>query len=135
MSFSTDPGALRYPTDPEALELAEIAFGGPVGVRDPGLLSSAVHRPRSRMLGVEAYPGLFDKAAALLQALASNHPLVDGNKRLAWLGTVVFLHLNGVDMTDIDQDEAYRLMIEVASGELVDITVISHRLGALHDTV
>ena len=87
----------RYLTVEQALRIARAAVGGPIEVRDIGLLESAVHRPRASVLGQDAYPDLFTKAAALLHSLARNHPLVDGNKRLAWLATYVFLAKNGVD--------------------------------------
>lgn len=117
----------------EVLDLAELACGGQqVAVRDLGLLSSAVHRPQSQMFGIEAYTDLFEKAAALLQSLAVNHPLVDGNKRMAWMCTVVFLDFNGSDMVDVDQDEAYKLVIEVAMGSLDDVGLIAQRLRSLH---
>ncbi|WP_420706212.1 type II toxin-antitoxin system death-on-curing family toxin [Streptomyces sp. NRRL B-24484] len=74
----------------ELLELAAFACRGrPAELREPGLLDSAAHRPSAGMFGVEFHPGVFDKAAALLHAVASNHPLVDGNKRTAWMGAVV----------------------------------------------
>ncbi|MEU9300422.1 type II toxin-antitoxin system death-on-curing family toxin [Streptomyces sp. NPDC048269] len=120
----------------EALDLAELAMAGQhVAVRDLGLLSSAVHRPQSQMFGVEAYTDLFEKAAALLQSLAVNYPLVDGNKPMAWMCTVVFLDVNGTDMVDVDQDEAYKLVIEVATGSLEDVAQIARRLRALHETM
>ncbi|MFE0423051.1 type II toxin-antitoxin system death-on-curing family toxin [Streptomyces sp. NPDC058953] len=121
----------RLLTEAEAGDLAEIGFGGPVGVRDAGLLASAVHRPGARMYGVEAYPDTFGKAAALLHALAVNHPLVDGNKRMAWLSTAVFLHLNGEDMRDVDQDAAYDLVVGVASGTVAEMPEIAVRLREL----
>ncbi|MFB6501837.1 MULTISPECIES: type II toxin-antitoxin system death-on-curing family toxin [unclassified Streptomyces] len=125
---------MKYLTVQEVLDLAELACGGQqVAVRDLGLLSSAVHRPQSAMFGVEAYTDLFQKAAALLQSLAVNHPLVDGNKRMAWMSTVVFLDFNGTEMLDVDQDEAYKLVIEVAMGSLEDVDRIAERLRALHD--
>ena len=77
----------RYLTIEQALVIARYAVGGPVQVRDLGLLDAAVHRPRAGMFGQDAYPDVFTKAAALLHSLAANHPLVDGNKRLAWLAT------------------------------------------------
>ncbi|MFE7130764.1 type II toxin-antitoxin system death-on-curing family toxin [Streptomyces sp. NPDC057638] len=123
---------MKYLTVQEALDLAEIACGGQVTVRDLGLLSSAVHRPQSQMFRIEAYADLFEKAASLLQSLAINHPLVDGNKRMAWMCTVVFLDVNGTDMAGVDQDDAYKLVIDVATGELEDITLIAHRLRGLH---
>ncbi|MET7869293.1 type II toxin-antitoxin system death-on-curing family toxin [Streptomyces cyaneofuscatus] len=127
---------MKYLTVQEVLDLAELACGGQqVAVRDLGLLSSAVHRPQSQMFGVEAYTDLFQKAAGLLQSLAVNHPLVDGNKRMAWMSTVVFLDINGADMVEVDQDEAYKLVIEVAMGSLEDVDQIARRLRALHDAM
>lgn len=124
---------MKYLTVQEVLDLAELACGGQrVAVRDLGLLSSAVHRPQSQMFGIEAYTDLFEKAAALLQSLAVNHPLVDGNKRMAWMCTVVFLDFNGSDMVEVDQDEAYKLVIEVAMGSLEDVGLIAQRLRSLH---
>lgn len=75
---------------------------------------------------MDAYPTIAIKAAALLHSLASNHPLVDGNKRLAWLATVVFLDLNGLE-AKVSDDEAFDVVWEVASGES-DLAVISARL-------
>lgn len=125
---------MKYLTVQEVLDLAELACEGQqVAVRDLGLLSSAVHRPQSAMFGVEAYTDLFQKAAALLQSLAVNRPLVDGNKRMAWMSTVVFLDFNGTEMLDVDQDGAYKLVIEVAMGGLEDVDRIADRLRALHD--
>ena len=74
-----------------------------------------MHRPRASVLGQDAYPDLLTKAAALMQSLARNHPLVDGNKRLAWLATYVFCAKNGVEL-DPGDDEAYDLVIAVATG-------------------
>ncbi|MGY1500429.1 type II toxin-antitoxin system death-on-curing family toxin [Streptomyces sp. QTS52] len=128
---------MKYLTVQEVLDLAELACGEQtqVAVRDLGLLSSAVHRPQSQMFGVEAYTDLFEKAAALLQSLAVNHPLVDGNKRMAWMSTVVFLDFNGTEMLDVDQDEAYKLVIEVAAGTLEDVALIARRLRTLHEAM
>lgn len=109
--------------------------GQQVAVRDLGLLSSAAHRPQSQMFGVEAYTDLFEKAGALLQSLAVNHPLVDGNKRMAWMCTVVFLDFNGTEMVDVDQDESYKLVIEVAVGSLEDVAQIARRLRELHEAM
>ncbi|MFJ9902763.1 type II toxin-antitoxin system death-on-curing family toxin [Streptomyces sp. NPDC101152] len=125
---------MKYLTVQEVLDLAELACGEQeIAVRDLGLLSSAVHRPQSQVFGVEAYTEFFEKAAALLHSLAVNHPLVDGNKRMAWMCTVVFLDFNGTEMVGVDQDEAYKLVIEVASGALDDVGAIAGRLRALHD--
>lgn len=127
---------MKYLAAQEVLDLAELACEGQqVAVRDLGLLSSAVHRPQSAMFGVEASTDLFQKAAALLQSLAVHRPLVDGNKRMAWMSTVVFLDFNGTEMLDVDQDEAYKLVIEVAMGGLEDVDRIADRLRALRDAM
>ena len=76
----------------DLLGLVRALSAGPV--RDVGLLDSAAGRPRSSAFGADAYPSLALKAAALLHSLARNHALVDGNKRIAWLSTVVFLDIN-----------------------------------------
>ncbi|UNO41790.1 type II toxin-antitoxin system death-on-curing family toxin [Streptomyces sp. MST-110588] len=123
---------MKYLTVQETLDLVEPACAGQkVAMRDPGLFSSAVHRPGSRMYGVQAYPGPFEKAAALLQSMAVNHPLVDGNKRTAWLSTAVFLAVNGIDMLEIDQDAAYDLVVAVAAGRTGDVGEIADGLRAL----
>jgi death-on-curing protein len=114
-------------TTEQALRIARRAVGAPIEVRDLGLLHAAVHRPRASVLGEDAYPDLFTKAAALLHSLARNHPLVDGNKRLAWLATYVFCAKNGVEL-DPSDDDAYDLVIEVATGELDEVSVIALRL-------
>ncbi|PVE13808.1 type II toxin-antitoxin system death-on-curing family toxin [Streptomyces scopuliridis] len=103
-----------------------------VVVRDVGLLESAVHRPSAAMFGQEAYPDLFDKAAALLQSLAINHPLFDGNKRTAWLSCVTFLAMNDVQLRP-DIDAAERLVIAVATGQMDEVKAISEGLRELLD--
>ena len=64
-------------------------------VRDPGLLESALARPRASVFGEDAYQGIDLKAAALLQSLVKNPALVDGNKRIGWAATLLFLNING----------------------------------------
>ncbi len=108
----------------DLLGLVRALRTGPV--RDVGLLDSAAARPRSHVFGQEAYPTLSLKAAALLHSLARNHPLVDGNKRLGWLATVVFLDLNGYEPA-LGDDAAFRLVMDVAAGE-ADIEEIADRL-------
>lgn len=97
----------------DLLALAQDLGVGPV--RDLGLLESAAHRPTTSLWGQEAYPSLEQKAAALLDSLVNNLPLVDGNKRLGWLATLVFLDLNGV-WIEAPDDDAYELVIAVAAG-------------------
>src|SRR4051812_28985923 len=103
-----------------------------VVVRDVGLLQSAVSRPSASMFGEEAYADLFDKAAAVLQSLAVNHPLFDGNKRTAWLSCVTFLRLNGVQLMP-DIDAAERLVVGVATGDVREVPEIAKGLRALRE--
>lgn len=91
-------------------------------IRDLGLLDSAVNRPRASVFGEDAYETLNLKAAALLHSMTKNHALVDGNKRLAWLCTVVFCDLNGFT-TDLNDDGAFQLVWDIASSVEEDITV------------
>ena len=119
----------RHLTTEQALRIARLAVGAPIEVRDLGLLDAAVHRPRASVLGQDAYPDLLTKAAALLHSLARNHPLVDGNKRLAWLATYVFCAKNGVEL-DPDDDAAFDLVIAVASGSLDEVEEIARILGS-----
>ncbi|HEV7980305.1 type II toxin-antitoxin system death-on-curing family toxin [Amycolatopsis sp.] len=88
-----------------------------VVVRDWGLLDSALHRPGSTVFGDEAYPTLDLKAASLLHSLARNHPLLDGNKRLAWLATKLCYVHNGRDLRAPDSREADALIRAIASGD------------------
>ena len=116
-----------YLTLPELLHVAERTLGPEVPVRDHGLLESALARPRATVFGSDAYPSLEEKGAALLHSLARNHALVDGNKRLALAGTIAFLGVNGRRLT-LTNDEAYTLIVEVASGQLDDVVDIAARL-------
>jgi len=99
----------------DLIELARLLLGDPPSIRDLGLLGSAAARPQTTVFGEDAYPDLLLKAAALLQSLVNNHPLVDGNKRLGWLATAVFLKLNGIQATRASNDAVYDLVIWVAS--------------------
>lgn len=108
-------------------DLYTIAYGavGNYHIRDPGLLSSAVARPQATVFGTDAYPTLLSKAASLLHSIANNHPLVDGNKRLAITATMVFLARNGVDIATLDEELAYDLVIAVASSEVDEVAEIA----------
>jgi|SRR5665213_3572956 len=108
----------------DVMEMVRTLDVGPV--RDVGLLDSALNRPRSSAFGEEAYSTLSLKAAALLHSMTKNHALVDGNKRLAWLSTVVFCDLNGF-APHLTDDEAFQLVWDVASTEM-DIASIAERL-------
>lgn len=122
-----------YLTAEDVLAIADLAVDDQdVVVRDAGLLESAVHRPAAAMFGQEAYPDLFDKAAALLQSLAINRPFVDGNKRTAWTSCVVFLAMNDVQLRP-DIDAAERLVIAVATGAVDEVKAISETLRELSE--
>lgn len=112
----------------DLLYLAEDIGVGPV--RDIGLLESAAMRPATTLMGVDAYPSIELKAAALFHSLVCNHALADGNKRIGWHATVVFLALNG-HRPDLTQDEAFDLTMAVASGELRDVDKIAPRLAVV----
>ncbi|MGD2178933.1 MAG: type II toxin-antitoxin system death-on-curing family toxin [Anaerolineae bacterium] len=87
--------------------------GGSSGLRDPGLLESAVARPQASFDGEELYPDLWTKAAALMQSLIKNHPFVDGNKRTAVTATAIFLELNHRRLT-ASNDEVLRFAVQMA---------------------
>ncbi|GAA1879457.1 type II toxin-antitoxin system death-on-curing family toxin [Lapillicoccus jejuensis] len=110
-----------------------VALVGDLGVgpiRDLGLLDSAAHRPQTHLYGHEAYDSLDLKAAVLLESLVGNHALVDGNKRLGWLATVVFLGLNGATVEAPD-DDAYELVMAVARGDIA-LSEITTTLAQWH---
>lgn len=96
-------------------------------VRDVGLLESAVARPQTTVMGELAYPTLELMAAALLHSVVKNHALHDGNKRLGWLMTVVFVGMNG-HRIGLTSDEAFTLTWSVADGTLRDVEDIAARL-------
>lgn len=112
----------------EALRIAEVATGGPLEIRDIGLIESALARPQASAFGEDAYPSIDEKAAALLQSLVLNHGLVDGNKRLGLACASVFLTVNGAPLDLDDKTEAYDLVIAVATSELSKIADIAARM-------
>ncbi|BCJ60031.1 type II toxin-antitoxin system death-on-curing family toxin [Micromonospora endophytica] len=121
-----------YPTLADVVRIAR-KIG--VGVRDVGLIESAVARPRTSVFGEDAYPDLWTKAAALLHSLLNNHPFVDGNKRIGWIVSVAFLLQNRAvavaQLDEVDQDVAYDLVIAVAESRLTEVDQISEGLRKL----
>ncbi len=109
----------------DLLALTDGLGAGPV--RDVGLLDSAAHRPQSEYFGTESYTSIELKAAALLHSLVKNHALIDGNKRLAFLATVVFVDLNGCRV-ELDEGEAFELVIDAAQSR-IDVPEIATRLN------
>ena len=118
-----------YLTLDELLYVAERATGGPVELRDAGLLEAAAARPRASAFGQDAYLDLHSKTAALLLSICQNHALIDGNKRLALAGTIAMLGVNGWRL-NLTNDEAYGVIISVATGELVSVEDVADVLRA-----
>ena len=116
----------RLLTLADLLFVAERTLGEFV-VRDIGLLDVATARPQSTVFGEDAYPSLELKVAALVHSVARNHALVDGNKRLALASAIATFGFNGRRLS-LTNDEAYELIIEVATGALVDVDYIAVRL-------
>lgn len=115
----------------DLVELARQLLGDPPPIRDLGLLSSAAARPQATAFGQDAYADVVTKAAALLQSIVNNHALVDGNKRLGWLATAVFLEVNGIEVAhSLSNDQVFDLVMWVAS-EAPDLVTISTRLNSL----
>jgi death on curing protein len=109
----------------DVVEMMRMLGVGPI--RDLGLLDSAVSRPRSSAFGEDAYETLSLKAAALLHSMTKNHALVDGNKRLAWLATVVFCDLNGF-APRVNDDDAFQVVWDIASSTEAELISIADRL-------
>ncbi len=115
----------------DVIGLATRLLGDPPPIGDAGLLGSAVARPQTTVGGEDAYPTLWSKAAALLQSIVDNHALVDGNKRLGWLATAVFLEINDASVAEAPNDDVVDLVMAVASsGSTVD--QIAQQLERLH---
>ncbi len=91
------------------------ATGGIDGVRDMGLVESAVNNPQATFCGEELYPTKEEKAAVLCYSLISNHAFLDGNKRIGIYAMLTFLDVNGIDL-DYEDREAVELGLGVASG-------------------
>lgn len=111
-----------YPTLSETLELHKqliIRFGGKDGVRDLGLLESALSRPQTGY-----YKSLSLQAAALLQSLTQNHAFIDGNKRIAFATTAIFLRMNGYRLK-VDADNGESFLIDEVIKKKISIEIIS----------
>ena len=119
-----------YLTLEDLIAIAGHAVACEPSMRDVGLLESAAARPRATVFGADAYPSVFEKAAALCESLVCNHALVDGNKRLGWLATWVFCDMNGIVLNP-SQEEVVDLIVSVADGTLRDVPALAARLQAL----
>jgi len=99
------------------LELA--AHGGSTGIRDAGLLESALARPKNIWAYAESTASFATLAAAYAFGISSNHPFVDGNKRTALVVSFAFLDVNGLEVT-ASQEEAYVAFLSLAAGETTE---------------
>ncbi|MBF0503286.1 MAG: type II toxin-antitoxin system death-on-curing family toxin [Candidatus Riflebacteria bacterium] len=91
-------------------------YGGAAGVRDVGLLQSAVLMPLSQFDGKFLHKGIFEMAAAYLFHLTMNHPFIDGNKRVGLVAALLFLMLNGYEVT-AEGEKLEKLVLEIIDGE------------------
>ena len=105
---------MSVPLDPEVFiqQLNRVGFV----VRDTGLLLSALGRPHTTLFGNDAYPTLSLQAAALMDSIVNNHPMVDGNKRSSWFAVNLFVELNGFEFV-VTQDDAFDFILTVATGD------------------
>ena len=110
----------------DLLHIAERVLGE-VEIHDLGLLESAAARQHATAFGRDAYPTLHEKVAALAHSIARNHALIDGNKRLALAAILSAFGVNDLRVT-VTNDEAYDLIMDIATGRLDDVASISTRL-------
>ena len=92
-------------------------YGGSSGIRDENLLDSALEQPKATYQGEYLHDSLLKMAAAYGYHLCNNHPFIDGNKRIAFVAMDTFLQKNNLEIT-ASEKEAYKMMIQVASGKL-----------------
>ncbi|WP_214626487.1 type II toxin-antitoxin system death-on-curing family toxin [Paenibacillus agaridevorans] len=90
--------------------------GEHIGVKEPGLLESAIHRPQSSVFGEDAYPTIYEKAAALFESLGQNHPFHNANIRTAFTALVIFLRYNGL-----------RFKMDTKKAEDFTVDMVNHR--------
>ena len=117
---------MRYLTVGDVIAFNQAEVGGDA-LADFGLLESAVLRPQTTIGGLDAYPSIHEKAAALMHSLIRNHPFVDGNKRTAVVATFTFYLLNGWDIRAENVD-VVGLAVDVAEGHL-DVAAIAKLLA------
>ena len=121
--------SVQFLTLDEVVEIHSVLierFGGPVGERDLGLLESALYRPQTGY-----YNSLFEMAAAMFESLIKNRPFVDGNKRVAFFSTDVFLHLNGYKF-QVEAKAAHSFLMHLFDTDCCDL---QHLLGWINDSV
>lgn len=110
----------NFLTLPEVLEIHQNQtnhYGGDAGIRDMGLLKSAIGMPSATYGGKFLHTDIFEMAAAYLFHLVKNHPFVDGNKRVGAVSALVFLVLNGFEL-DVPEDDFAEIVLDVAQGKI-----------------
>jgi death-on-curing protein len=108
----------EFPTGVEILIAAEYACGFRPILRDPGLFESCLMRPTATIFGTDAYPTVWDKAAALLHSLVTTQSFADGNKRTGWAACWLLLGLNGHHLSaQLDVEAAEKFILTIAANE------------------
>lgn len=114
----------------DVLTAGAAAVGEVLTVSDYGLLDAAVARPRATVFGIDAYPDHPSKAAALMQSLARNQALADGNKRTGWAAAWTFLYINGIQLGEFDIDDAEQFVNAVATDAAMSVDFIADKLAS-----
>ena len=122
--------SVRHLTAEEIVAVGRRAVGEHLNVRDFGLVASAAARPATVTFGLDPYPALFEKAA-LLHSLTTSHPSTDGNKRVGFAASDVFLKLNGARFAPEAEDEPFTAVMDVATHDLNDVPAIAKRIERL----
>ncbi|RMI06923.1 type II toxin-antitoxin system death-on-curing family toxin [Cellulomonas triticagri] len=112
----------------DLVAIGRAVLGGPPRIRDAGALVAAAAQPAATWDGVRLYPTMDDQAAALLVSVVSNHPFVDGNKRVGWVGARLFYGLNGSAL-HMPEDDAVALVLAVADGSVRDVPLVAGALS------
>lgn len=94
-----------------------LKYGGSYGIRDFGLLLSALEMPKAEMFGHCLHPTVFDKASAYIFHILCNHPFIDGNKRTATACGLIFLSMNGIEL-NVDWKDIEKMVLDIANGKL-----------------
>jgi len=103
-------------------------YGGSLGLRDPGLLKSAIARPFQTFGGEDLYVSPYEKAAALGESLIINHPFIDGNKRIGFLAMTALLKEEGIDL-NATEDTAYNFTIAISTGQKNTTEIVTWLIG------
>ena len=98
-------------------ELSILHYGGAKGIRDEGLMESAIARPYQTYDSLDLYPSAYEKAAAIAESIIINHPFVDGNKRTGYLAMLAILEEGKIEIT-VSNDKIYSFVISISTGEI-----------------